>query len=63
MTRQKSHNSCKTCDISKSNLYSHLHVMLVTVYGYEKNPRGVRGVAYTTFSPYMLYSNFLDKIP
>jgi len=44
----KSHNSCKTCNIAKSCLYGHLHVMLVTVCGYEQNPsRGVGGVAHT----------------
>ena len=47
----KSHNSCKTCNFAKSNLYGHLHVMLVTVYGYEQNPsRGVGGVAHTSFA-------------
>ena len=46
----KSHNSCKTCNIAKSNLYGHLHVMLVTVYGCEQNPsRRVEGVAHTGF--------------
>ena len=46
----KSHDSCKTCNIAKSNVYSHLHVMLVTVYGYEQNPSwGVGGVAHTRF--------------
>jgi len=44
----KSHNSCKTCNIAKSNL----HVMLVTVCGYEQNlSRGVGGVAHTRFPP------------
>ena len=44
----KSHNSCKTCNIAKSRDYSHLHVMLVTVYGYKHNPsRGVGEVAHT----------------
>ena len=33
----KSHNSCRTCNIAKCRLYGHLHVMLVTVYGYEQN--------------------------
>jgi len=43
-------NSCKTCNFAKFNLYGHLHVMLVTVYGYEQNPsRGVGGVAHTSF--------------
>ena len=42
----KSHNSCKTGSIAKSNLDGHLHVMLVTVY--EQNPsRGVGGVSHT----------------
>ena len=46
----KSHNSCKTCNIAKSNIYSHLHVMLVTVCGYEQNPsRSVGGVVHTRF--------------
>jgi len=46
----KSHNSCKTCNIAKSNLYGHLHVKLVTVYGYKQNPlRDVGGVAHTRF--------------
>ena len=46
----KSHNSCKTCSTPKSRLYSHLHVMFVTVYGYEQNPsRSVGGVAHTRF--------------
>ena len=46
----KSHNSCKTCSIAKSTLYGHLHVMLVTVYGYEHNPsRDVGGVAHIGF--------------
>jgi len=31
----KSHNSCKTCNIAKSNLYGHLLVILVSVCGYE----------------------------
>ena len=60
MTR--SHNSCKTCNIAKSNLYSNLHVMLVTVCGSEQNPsRGVGGVAHTRFSPFMLYSKKMTK--
>ena len=46
----KSYNSCKTCNITKSNLYAHLHVMLVTVCGYEQNPsRVVEGVPQTRF--------------
>jgi len=37
--------SCKPYSIAKCRLYGHLHVMLVTVYGYEQNPsRGVGGV-------------------
>mgnify|MGYP000058947868 CR=1 FL=1 len=44
----KSHNSCKTCNMAKSNLYCHVHVMLVTMFGYEQNPlRGVGGVGHT----------------
>ena len=44
----KSHNSCKTCSIPKSNIYVHPDDMLVTVYGYEQNPpRCVGGVAHT----------------
>ena len=44
------HNSCKTCNIATSRLYGHLHVMLVTVCGYEQNPsRGLGGVAHTRF--------------
>ena len=36
--------------LATSRVYSHLHVMLVTVYGYEQNPsRGVGGVAHTRF--------------
>ena len=46
----KSHNSCKTCSIPNSRLYGHLHVILITVYGYEQNPsRDVGGVAHTRF--------------
>ena len=46
----KSHNSCKTCSIAKSYSYGHLHVMLVTVYGYEHNSsRAVGGVVHTIF--------------
>ena len=46
----KSHNSCKTCNIAKSNLNGHLHVMLVTVCGYEQNPsRDVGGVVHIRF--------------
>ena len=46
----KSHNSCKTCSITKSLLYRHLAVMLVSVCEYEHNPsRGVGEVAHTRF--------------
>ena len=46
----KSHNSCKTCNITKSNIYSDFQIMFVTGYGYEQNPsRGVVGVAHTRF--------------
>ena len=52
----KSHNSCKTCSIAKTKLYSHLHVMLVIVYGYEQNPSwGVGGVAHTGFRDVRMY--------
>ena len=52
----KSHNSCKTCSIQNSRLYGHLHVMLVTVYGYKQNPpRGVGGVAHTRFRDIRTY--------
>ena len=50
----KSHNSCKTCNIAKSRIYSHLYVMLVTVYRYEQNPsRVVGGVAHKLFGLYV----------
>jgi len=56
----KSHNSCKTCNIATSNILGHLHVMLVTVCGYEQNPsRGVVEVAYKWFPPYVF--NILEK--
>ena len=46
----KSHNSSKTCNIAKSNLYGHLHFMLVIVCGYKQNPsRSGGGVAHTRF--------------
>ena len=39
----------------------HLHVMLVTVYGYEQNPpRCVGGVAHKSFP---LYIRIKDKVP
>ena len=38
----------KTCNITKSNLYNHLHVKLVIVCGYEQNSSWcVGGVAHT----------------
>ena len=46
----KSQSSCKTCNIPKSNLYGHLHVMLVSVCGYEQNSsKGVGEVTHTRF--------------
>ena len=58
----KSHNSCKTCNIAKSDLYNHLNVQLVTVCEYEQTPsRGVGGVAHTRCFPYMLYSKKRTK--
>ena len=39
-----------TLEYFKSNHYGHLHVMFVTVCGYEQNPsKGVGGVALTRF--------------
>ena len=48
--------------LATSRVYSHLHVMLVTVYGYEQNPsRGVGGVAHTIIRVVRTYGRTYER--
>jgi len=54
----------KTCNITKSNLYSHLHVKLVIVCGYEQNSSWcVGGVAHTRFRDGRTYGEVQILMP